>query len=273
MKKNILLSILVLSTFFKAYTQNKYPVNTLSVSAGPSFPVGHYAGKNLEDEKAGLAGPGEQINISFEHKLNKTIGIAAVLYGTRNPVNTTSIEKQLDGEKFIDGFALTTGPGQPIPGAAYITYPNWKMDKKSWLSAALLAGPSIDIPFSTATTNFSFTAKAMIGVMYASSPKLQGKSNTDTVIAQITQNSASAFAFSYLLGAGIQYNKCKHISIHAGIDYLAAPRVTFKDATASFAVIKYPGSLNVAESYSSITTTAKQPVAVMNLTIGIGIKL
>jgi len=193
-----------------------------------------------------------------------------MLYGQRNGLNTKELEQQ-----------LSTAGNFSFNGS-YSNYDrNWVIDKKSWYVESLLVGVTEEF-FKKPNSKFSFTARALVGIANVQMPKLNGSSKTDSSYAIITQNSASAFGFSYLGGVGVKYKWNKRFYLMFGADYFGTAAVDFKNITESVAATT--GGLIVPNLYSlsnsrnviyesSTIADNKQPVGSINVNVGIGVRL
>src|SRR5215216_710639 len=190
MKKRFFTLTVCLSVFLYNYAQTKTVERDISFSAGPSFPIGKFNSKEFYSPSSGFAKTGLSINISYDHLIGKHFGIAATLKGQTNPLDINSMEKSFSKAKIYSGAFAFSAPPQTTPPSSYTTYPNWKFDKASWLLAVILLGPSAKFTMQSNGKTF-FTTKAMIGAIYAKSPKLNGDSRTDTATAHIEQSSVS----------------------------------------------------------------------------------
>jgi len=258
--------------------------NFLSLSIGPSFPVGDYAKTNVNNNLAGFAKTGEQVELSFEHKLSKHFGLAVMLHGQRNTINTTAMSEEFSQLKFYTAyFTGTTGyptiPPPPVT-SSYYTYPNWKFDAKSWLTGSLLIGAAGDFPIDTKTNKLFITAKAMAGASYVSAPSMHGKSITDSTLAEVSQNGATAFAFSYLISGGLKYKLTQKLRLLFNVNYFGTSQAKFKNVTETLATAKGFTVPNVytfpnAQSISSYSATGieRQSVSTIGLNVGIGLSL
>jgi opacity protein-like surface antigen len=272
MKQFISGALFFLACMAHAYSQNSQDKGYFSISAGPSFPIGNYGSKSINSSSAGFARVGESINISYSRLLGKRIGLSATVYGQRNPINTGALEAGFSQKKIYNG--IWTGPTTEPPAEfPYTVYPNWKFEKKSWLSSSLLAGGYGQFPLDK-TNHISLTTKAMIGVIYAHSPKLSGNSTTDTSSAHIEQTDKSALGFTWLVSAGVLYNLNKNIFLLANLDYTGSNEIKFKNVKETITTMKgVPGSLNFSAEQSSVTGTSKQSISTLNFHAGVGFKL
>ena len=114
----------------------------------------------------------------------------------------------------------------------------------------------------------------MIGGVYASSPKVNGSSVTDTATARYQQNSRSGFGFTYLLSGGIKCHLSKKLSLFGDLEYAATNDIKFKNLkTIFFTTHGTPGYPDYSMAQTTRTTDGKQTIANINLHIGIGLKL
>jgi len=122
--------------------------------------------------------------------------------------------------------------------------------------------------------NFSFTVKAMVGVIYASSPAISGSSITDTAQAYFKQSKGSGFGMSYLSAAGIKFNLSKKITLLTSLEYLGTSEIRLKDLKTTITTFKgTPGSPEYTAAQSIRTVDGKQSIGTVNIVFGIGINL
>lgn len=274
MNKRLLLSVVFASAATLCFSQKVNNQNVLSFSAGVAVPMGDYASTNQSNDQSGYAKTGEHLNIEFEHKLNNHFGLIAVLHGETSGLNTNKLAQQLSQAKFAQGVYTVTDPNNPPPTPQYESYPNFKADKHSWYTEALLVGAATHLPLGTANKLF-FTARAAVGAAHVTSPRLNASSVTDTAAAYINQNSSAAFGFAYMAGAGLEYKLNNKFALAFGIDYFGT-KVTFKQVTETATFLhgfNIPGMINPgnANSISQYKTTSdqKQPLASVNIHAGV----
>lgn len=237
--------------------------NIISFSIGPSFPIGAYGKTDLTNSNAGLAKTGEHINFSFDHKINTTFAVSVMLYGQRNSINVKSLENQFSNRKF-----QIFNPNQ------LVSFPGWKFDKKAWLSAGLLAGGANEFPVRKSNSGLYIKFKGLIGVIYASLPKINGVSSTDLNLASITHPSKSGFGVSYLFSGGVTYNLNKKYYLLFDLQYAGSSQIKFKDITTTFtAILNKNNQVNMMFQQSQTTSDAILSITTLNLNLGIGINL
>jgi hypothetical protein len=188
-------------------------------------------------------------------------------------LNTKALENGFSQAKFSQFvFFSSDGTIPPPPPSSYTTYPNWKFDKHAWLAASLLAGCYAE--FASHSSSLSFIFKGMIGGVYASSPKLSGKSITDTATASYEQTSKSGIGFTYLVSGGIKYQLSKKLSLYSDLEYAGTNNIKFKKIKTSFLAThasSYSPSYSVVQSI--VTADGKQKISNINFRIGIGLQL
>lgn len=274
MHKKLLLATFLIFTITCCFAQKVNDQNVLSASIGVSVPVGDYASASPANDNSAYAKVGGHLNIEFEHKLSNRFGLIAVLHGQTSSMNNTKLAAQYSQVQFPQGVYTLTNPNDPPPTPQYESYPNFKVDKHSWYTEALLVGAATHLPLGTANKMF-FTAKAAVGVAHVTSPKLYASSVTDTAAAYVTQNSSSAFGFAYMGGLGLEYKLAKKLGLVFGADYFGTG-VTFKQVTETATFLHgftVPGVIEPgnANSISQFKTTSgqKQPVASINIHAGV----
>ncbi len=233
------------------YSQSSQDKEHFSLSIGPSFPIGDYANKDVSSKSSGIAKTGQVINIAYTRLLQKQSGIAVTVHGQRNPVNTKTFENYLDNTGF----------------------PNWKMEKASWLFSSLLFGGYCQFPVA-GSGGVLFTTKATIGAVYAKSPELNGASKSSTHSGLIEQTSVSAFGLSYLLNAGINYHLNNKIFLLGEAEYFGTPKLKFKNVKSTFRSATFTSNgFPISAQEQSSTTDGKQAISSINLNFGIGLRL
>lgn len=273
MKKYSLLNLGLLLLSCCIYGQSGKNNGQLNLSIGPSFPVGQFANKNIRNDKAGIASVGGVINISYQSLLKKNIGFSVSLMAQINPTDRHSMERSFSQLGFPSVF-VWTGPAiptNPTPPPA-TTYPNWSFKRSSWKLGSLLVGGYSE--FKTGRSKIVFTPKAMAGLVYAGSPKIDGESITDTSYVHATQTSESAFGFGYLVEAGLKFRLTHKISFIASVDYFGTNRITFKDIVARVTIIKHPNDqATMSVSQMQVAANGKQVINSINFLAGIALKL
>jgi hypothetical protein len=230
---------------------SKAQVSSLDFTIGPSFPIGEYASRNISSSSSGVAKAGYTANISYAHLFKKHTGIIVSLHGQRNPIDTKAFEHYL----------TATG------------YNNWNVDKASWMVVGLRGGVYGEF-ISQAASSLSFTGKAMVGAVYSKSPKLYGRSESSTHVAETKQTSESAVGLSFSLSGGGKYKLNKKVFLLGEAELFATPKLKFKDVTSTYGTVNFASNgFPISASQMSSTMDGKQAFTSLNLTLGIGIQL
>jgi opacity protein-like surface antigen len=185
MKKLLLSLTVVLLAGFCAMAQDKQVVNQpgfLIISAGPAFPVGDFASKNMDNEDAGLAHTGYGINLQWGYKFKSGIGLTVTGMYARNEVD-------------INSFGNTEG-----------------LAVDHWQYYGGLIGPLYIYNVSKITT-FDFSVQA--GVIRANSPKL-------TYHGQEIMEEAWATAMPIRADVGVRFKVFNGAYLFTGVNYFLA---------------------------------------------------
>lgn len=196
--KAILLSTLMACLFTaNAQTEKK---GFLSISLGPSIPIGDFASTDINKEEAGFASTGAIFDITFGYKANDKYGFMAVLRGQSNPFDAEALENELENDN---------------PSI------NWSVDGDNWGIGGFLLGGYREVPLNEGSKT-SFQLKALIGFLNSTSPEFSFSATSGGVSASGKQFSASTTAFSYLLGLGFSHKLSNSINAVLNLDYLGA---------------------------------------------------
>jgi hypothetical protein len=272
MKQKICCFFSALVIFSFSYSQSPSTKGYISFSVGPAFPIGDFGSDDIKKNSSGLAKLGQAANFSWSRLLGKRLGIAAVLHGQRNPLNTRSMEKQFSKTGISQGFWLVSDLGQPLPPPSYTVYPNWKFEKGSWLKGSLLIGGYGEFPFRN--NIISFVAKALAGYGYVSAPAIKGSSITDTATAHLEQTKSSACGLTYLVNGGLKIDISKNISLLTQVEYVSTAELRFDDVKATLTTTRgTPGTPGFSIAQSRITGQARQTISSLNVMAGVALKL
>ena len=264
MKKLVLIIFVFSYPNTKLFCQSNK--STLSLSIGPSIPIGNYGKTNPYNDLAGYAKAGESINISFNYKLIHGIGVEAMLYGQRNGFNSKVFSDGLPTEL---GFSLGGDPR---------FYSNWTYAWKSWYMESLLLGVTKQWSIGKPDSKVSIFAKALEGIVHVQYPGMSANSKSDTSYVIIHQNNASAFGASFSLSAGVEYKLSKNIGILFSCEYFGTTKIFFQNIDENITATN--GGLVVPKVYSlsnSVLTpiaqtlgdTGKQTISSANIKLGI----
>jgi len=240
MKNFRLLLIICVISATKGLAQDKAPSHDngyIAISIGPSIPIGDFASKDADNDKAGLAQTGGLFDISFAYKFGKYLGVSGLLrtqaYSADKQVIVDAVREQLPGNVAVD------------------------VQAGNWVTGAFMAGGYGSFPISNKA---SFDTRLMIGAITADSPSLDIYINGGGGSAWTKQENVTSSALAYLVGVGFKFNVGKRICILANADYMAAT-LSFENAE----IVSSDGSLN--------TTSWDQPFGSVNIGVGVGYKL
>gem|GEM_PF-574458 len=189
MKKYIALLLVSGVVASAAYAQ---PNSTLSISLGAASPYSHFGSTDVKNPLSGSAKLGATLDISYQYKITKLLGIAGLL---RTQMNGTSTDAQATNLKTQTGI-------------------NWNLESSSWLSGSALVGFTFGIPI---TENFSIETRAMSGYSRIAAPDVTASSDSFSF-----EFKSATGAFSYLLGGGFRYNLSERLCVMANVDYFNA---------------------------------------------------
>src|SRR5262245_46693691 len=91
MTRQLLLISFLSLILLESYSQK----SMLTLSAGPSFPVGDFGYAGTYDSRSGFAGFGEQVNIGYDYKLGKYLSISVMVYGQRNSFARKAMQRKM----------------------------------------------------------------------------------------------------------------------------------------------------------------------------------
>jgi opacity protein-like surface antigen len=164
--------------------------NYLSLSAGPAFPMGDFASKDITtNEQAGMAQSGLSVNLQYAHTWG-TLGIVAQGFYNSHSVQSTT----------IDGIQI---------------------DMDHWQYYGLMVGPAFIKPVS-ANGRMILDAKALVGAVNANSPQF-------SIGGQPLINEKWNTTVGYGVGMGMKLLFGKSMFAQLGLDYLAmSPEFTIE---------------------------------------------
>jgi hypothetical protein len=250
MKKITLLTTILPLLYTNSFSQTSQDRGYLSLTFGPSIPLGAFANKNVYSQTSGLAKTGQIVSLSYTHLLNHRVGIAITAHGQRNPVDLQAIENSISNTDFRD----------------------WNFDKTSWLLAGLLVGGYRPFPLIKSNDTY-LILETMVGAIYAKSPELTGNSMTDSSTAHAEQTRASGFGFIYIIKSGINHNLNKKLFISASLEYLGTSKISFSNIKSTISSVVHFSNGTMSVQQSSVTSNTKQIVSSLNIHFGIGLRI
>jgi|GEM_PF-3009794 len=245
--------------------QNK---STLTIHAGPSFPVGNYSKTAAGNEHSGYAQMGGAISLSYARRIGKSFSAIVMAGIQKNAFNTAAFEQQLSQSAFI----IAAGPAR--------LYPNWEMLSKSWINKYGLAGLSKNLLAEGTGKKLSLHVKLLAGIINSSLPSINGSSKSDTSYVVFVQNGQTATGLCFAAGTDIRYQVSKLISVVLSIGYTGSSTLSFKNVqqyiTATDggltipAVYQFSNSVRPPISQQKVYE-ARQAINTVNLSTGIAI--
>ncbi len=195
MKNKFLLAAFFLSTF-ASFAQDYFPPKQiteptqerkkiLSISLGFCAPTGDFASSNVNDPKSGLASTGAVFDLSFTYMINSNWGISSTIRGQNNPLNVNAIKNYY---------------------SANLPIAQWFVESDGWGNSSFLIGGIGSFELDS-KNKFFFEGKAMIGFANSNSPKITIKTDYGFNGPIIEISSVRGYSSSFLIGAGIKYNK------------------------------------------------------------------
>jgi len=255
MKKTLVLCLVFSLVASRGFTQSK---GSLTLSIGPTIPLGDFASKNGFAASAGLANVGALADISYQHPLgNSRFGWMARLRGSFNGVSKKATLAPFEAE---------------FPGH------RWSMNNSHWTTVAALLGWYYKLPL---TPKLSLQADIGLGAAESWSPKQSITGIRDSVgfgpvdLVQANLHSVSTTAFTGLTGLAVCYRWNSHWALMARADYVYL-KPTFHNVTAQLINAQnliIPGIISpynaTSTSYYSTTHNYTQAMSSVDIAAGV----
>lgn len=263
MRKQIILLAIIICSALSGFSQTISSKSSITLSVGPSFSLGDYGNTDKENNYAGYSNTGINASISYRYKLNKTIGLEAMVYGQQNALKTSALEKN-----FSEASLLDQQPGY---------YSNWSIEKKNWQIGSFLVGVSGEIP-SENSSKLSFNAKILLGLAYSKSPDIKGDSRNENDYAIIIGKYGTGIAPSWLISPAVNYQLNNRFKLSLNTSYFGTTKISFKDVTEVIAATNggliIPGFYDLKNSVNGPIiyedkTTRKQSIQSISVNFGV----
>lgn len=233
--KRLLLLCSTLMILPSLYAQEDDRRGFISLSLGAAAPFGDYASTESDNDDAGFALTGGNVNIAFGYKLGQTLGVTAMLNAGSNPLNTNALE-----DEFRDNFPQTS----------------WNVTADPWGYGALMAGGFATFPLGTRS---SFDVRLLIGALSSTTPEITATASGSGVTANATRESQTVTTGAFDVGFVFRYRITDPLCILASADFLSAnPR--FED-------------VETRSTFGSSTSDFDQNLRVLNVNVGVGFLL
>jgi hypothetical protein len=206
--------ILALATFFCYYASAQHK-SQLSLSFGPTLPVGNYAQKDTNGSLvgfaygkvvngSGLAKTGINLSLDYKYYLSDSWGLALQLKGQRNSVDANFIRQ------YILDHGASTATAQ----------------SDSWVAGSILAGGFYHTPICRKIDKWEMQLKLVGGVLKTSIPgqtvnsTYSQQGNPIPIVAYSKRDAQTlGLGFAWQISAQLQYRLSKNVSLIGGIDY------------------------------------------------------
>lgn len=242
-----LITILFVST---GIPQDKYckkghclkgDVGYVSMSIGPSIPLGNFGDNNLNNSDAGFANTGSKVELNGGLNMVKSVDVAIKLFYSVNSYDFSSLTKKLSTD---------------YPGTT------WNTTGRSWEIYGVLIGVSYSHPL---RDKFIGDFKFLSGFMKTSTPSMQ---ITGSNGSSITENEKSATSFVYSLSAGGHYPLGRLIDFVGSLEYISSTP-SFENVNT---ISSFPNKSITGTTTNSITNSMKQRISLLALNFGFRVK-
>ena len=213
---------------------------SLSLSAGPAFPIGKFASKDQLASESGHARIGAGAELALTYWLNRSFGVVATAAGQENSIGT---------------FTSVPNPGS---GSATIQNDPWKI-------ARFLAGGTFSHPLSG---GLSLEIRALAGLLKTRLPGYTYHISSGSGLSSSQSGGkASAFSlpwtFAYEAGAGLKWQSPGRLFLRLDAAYTGANPKLHQDI-----IIMVNGTTT-----GTGTIEHEQPIAALRVGLGAGIRL
>ena len=185
--KKILLSAIALficgSSFAQIIGQKRH---YLGFNVGAALPTGNFASTDFNNDKAGLAKTGLNVNLEGAGYIIPFVGIAGSLGAFTNSINA-------------DNYNTVTG----------------KATVNKWQNGYVMAGPIVTLPIG----KFSIDGKVLFGVVGTKTPniKIDYANGSSTLYDE-----KFMVNFGYSVGGSIRYNLLSRLALKLNCDYISS---------------------------------------------------
>ena len=219
----------------------KGDVGYVSLSIGPSIPVGNFADNNINNLNAGFAKAGYKFEISGGYNITPVISLNARGFYSSHSYDAGSLLNKYTSEN----------PGTTFSSTA-----------RNWDIYGGMIGVSYSHPV---TRKFTADVKLLSGFMQTSIPKMTIAGNNGS---SVTESEKSATSFVYLLSVGGHYPLGRLIDLVGNLEYLSSSPTFSNVQNTSYLPAK---NLNGNQSQVG-TSTSKQDISLLALNFGVRVK-
>jgi hypothetical protein len=228
--KKVMLFLISISFTLNVLSQEKK--NQLNFSIGPSFAIGNFGDESASIENSGSAGIGADLYLFYGHKFTKNIGIGIKWFGNSNVYKN---------DQYVGELEEQTGVG-------------WTSETSYWSLGGFLIGMTGHIP---THEKIVVDFRILVGYPVLSSPESKVTQRSQPSI-WYNMESSSARGFGYNIGTGLSYFFHPKWCVTVNLDYIGAG-FRFQE------IYIYDSNGHLSYFHDS-----RQPVALINTTVGIG---
>lgn len=251
MQKTIFTLIIIFSFIFSVSTAQdksctkshclKGDVGYVSLSIGPSIPLGNFADNDIKNANAGFAKTGSKVGLNAGFRLLDNVNLGVSLYYSVNSYDVSSLTQKLAND---------------YPGTT------WNTSGRNWDIYGGMLGLTYSYPFKN---KFVGDLKFQSGIMKSSIPEMIVTSNNNLKIIEAEK---SASSFVYLISIGGHYPLGRLFDIVGNLEYLSS-NPTFSNISRVYNVPSYnpPGTLT-----SSSSKSYNQNISMLSLNFGFRVK-
>jgi hypothetical protein len=233
--KSLLTLFATLLLFTSLYAQEDDRRGFVSLSLGAAFPFGDFANTDTDNDDAGFAMTGGNVNVAFGYKLGQTLGITAMINAGSNPLDEEAVE-----DEFEDNFPATT----------------WDIESDPWTYATLMVGGFATFP---AGTRSSFDVRLLVGALSSKCPEIRATASGFGASGTLVRESKTEMTGAFDVGFIYRYRITDPMCVFASADFLSAnPR--FEDVETSGA-------------FGTSSADFDQNLRVFNLNVGVAFLL
>ncbi|MCB0806616.1 MAG: hypothetical protein KDC05_12520 [Bacteroidales bacterium] len=197
-------------------------------SAGFAFPTGKFADEKDRVDNSGFALTGQHYALKFDYLLSDNFGIVGTYGRSICPINEHDLMTEI--------YALN-----PLA--------SWEFDEGEFTSSSFLVGFNIQ----GIDRGFGFDMRLMLGLAYASLPRITAEGTGYDVPAYLTMRTSGSSSFAYDIGLGLKFYIGKQIAIITDVDYLGYKPTYGLSTTSNFG---FQSQSTYSEKVNLITWTA-----------------
>lgn len=219
----------------------KGDIGYISLSIGPSIPLGNFANNDIKNANAGFAKTGSKVGINAGFNILENVNIGASLFYSVNSYDVSSLTQKLTND---------------YPGTT------WSTSGRNWDIYGGMIGLTYSYPFKN---KFVGDFKFQSGFMQSSIPEMVVSSSNNL---KITEAEKSASSLVYMISVGGHYPLGRLFDIIGNLEYLASSP-SFSNISRVYNVPTYspPGIVT-----STSSSTYNQNISMLSFNFGFRVK-